>query len=251
MGEIHMLNFVLCDDNLSIVRKLKEMLEILFTKNDMDAKVTFVATHPQDVLEYEKQHIIDVLILDINLNAEISGIDLAKMIRKKNKKVYIIFLTGHLEYSLVAYAVKTFDYLPKPITIERLEVTLNRLLDDLSGGPTPKFIRLNQKTMINEKDVNYIKRDGMKLVFCTNSGEYETYNSFSKVKDRLPNNFVRCHKSYIANTENILNVNTNSNTIIFHNHVSCDIGPKYKNKLMEVFNYGTISDNMDSINDGE
>ena len=32
-----MLNFVLCDDNLNIVKKLKEMLEILFFKNDIDA----------------------------------------------------------------------------------------------------------------------------------------------------------------------------------------------------------------------
>ena len=244
-----MLNFVLCDDNLSIVKKLKEMLEILFTKKDLDAKVTFITDDPKEVIEHEKKNSIDVLILDINLNANISGIDLAKLIRKKNKKVYIIFLTGHLEYSLVAYSVKTFDYLPKPITIERLGVTLNRLLDDLSSGPVPKFIHLNKKTMINEKEINYIKRDGMKLVFCTNSGEYETYNSFSKMENCLPSNFVRCHKSYIANTENISNINTNSNTIVFNNDLTCDIGPKYKNNLMEVFNHGTISNNLDSIND--
>ena len=63
-------------------------------------------------------------------------------IRKRNKKVYLIFSTGHLEYSLVAYSVKTFDYLPKPITLERLEVTLKRLLDDLSNSSSKKFIKL-------------------------------------------------------------------------------------------------------------
>ena len=128
-----MLNFVLCDDNLNIVKKLKEMLEILFVKNDIEANVSFVTDNPNKVLEYEKENIIDVLILDINLNSDISGIDLAKQIRERNKKVYLIFLTGHLEYSLLAYSVKTFDYLPKPITIERLEITLNRLLDDLNN----------------------------------------------------------------------------------------------------------------------
>ena len=35
MGENNVLNFVLCDDNLNIVKKLKEMLEILFIKNDI------------------------------------------------------------------------------------------------------------------------------------------------------------------------------------------------------------------------
>lgn len=246
-----MLNFVLCDDNLNIVKKLKEMLEILFIKNDIDAKVSFYTDKPEKVLEYEKENTVDVLILDINLNSNISGIDLAKEIRKRNKNVYLIFSTGHLEYSLLAYSVKTFDYLPKPITLERLEVTLNRLLDDLGSNDSKRFIQLNKKTIINEKEINYIKRDGMKLIFCTGSGNYETYSSFNKIESLLPENFVRCHKSYIANTENILNINTNNNTIVFNNDLSCDIGPKYKNNVMEVFKYGNISNNLDSINNGE
>ena len=246
-----MLNFVLCDDNLNIVKKLKEMLEMLFIKNDLDAKVGLCTDNPEKVLEYEKENNVDVLVLDINLNSNISGIDLAKEIRKKNKKVYIIFSTGHLEYSLVAYSVKTFDYLPKPITLERLEVTLNRLLDDLNTNSSKKFIKINNKTIINENEINYIKKDGMKLVFCTVSGDYETYSSFNKIESLLPGNFVRCHKSYIANTNTILNINSTNNTIFFNNDLSCDIGPKYKNNLMEVFKHGTISNNLDSINNGE
>ena len=246
-----MLNFVLCDDNLNIVKKLKEMLEILFIKNDIDAKVGFYSDKPEKILEYEKENIVDVLILDINLNSNISGIDLAREIRTRNKKVYLIFSTGHLEYSLIAYSVKTFDYLPKPLTLERLEITLNRLLDDLNTSSNKKFIKLNSKTIISENEINYIKKDGMKLVFCTNSGNYETYSSFSKMENLLPSNFVRCHKSYIANTETIQNINTNNNKIHFNNDLSCDIGPKYKNNLMEVFKYGNFSNNLDSIDNGE
>ena len=241
-----MLNFVLCDDNLNIVKKLKEMLEILFV--DIDAKVSFFTDKPEKVIEYEKENIVDVLILDINLNSNISGIDLAQKIRRNNKKVYIIFSTGHLEYSLLAYSVKTFDYLPKPITLERLEVTLNRLLDDLGNNSTKEFIQLNKKTIINEKEINYIKRDGMKLIFCTSNGDYESYNSFNKIESILPNSFIRCHKSYIVNTENIKNINISKNKINFGKDLFCDIGPKYKNNLMEVFKHGNNSNNLDSIN---
>ncbi len=242
-----MLNFVLCDDNLNIVQKLKDMLEIIFLKNNIDAKVSLVTSNPNDVIEFERNNLVDVLILDINLNDKISGIDLAKQIREKNKNVYIIFSTGHLEYSLVAYSVKTFDYLPKPITLERLELTINRLLDDLDNKSNNKFIKINN-TIINEQEINYIKKEGMKLVFCTKTGEFITYSSFNKLLPTLSDNFIRCHKSYIVNTENILNVSSNSNKISFSNNVSCDIGPKYKNNLMEVFNYGVFSNNMDSIN---
>ena len=54
-----MLNFVICDDNLNILNKLKEMLEILFIKNDIDAKVGFYTDEPKKVLEYEKENIVD------------------------------------------------------------------------------------------------------------------------------------------------------------------------------------------------
>lgn len=245
-----MLNFVLCDDNLSIVSKLKEMLELLFIKHDMDAKVVFVSDNTADILDFTKTHHVDVIILDINLNSNISGIDLAKKIREKNKNIYILFSTGHLEYSLIAYSVKTFDYLPKPITLERLEVTLRRLLEDMKSS-NQKFIQISDKMMLNAEEVNFIKKDGMKLVFCTNSQNFMTYNSFNKIQGILPDNFVRCHKSFIANTNNILNIDTNKNTIDFQNHLSCEIGPKYKNNLMEVFKHGNNSNNLDSINNGK
>lgn len=242
-----MLNFVLCDDNLLIVSKMKEILEILFVKHDIDAKVGFFTDDPKMVLNYEKDNVIDVLILDINLNSNISGIELAKIIRKNNKRVYIIFLTGHLEYSLIAYSVKTFDYLPKPITMERLEITLKRLLEDVKFS-NQKFICIDNKTFLNHSEINFIKKDGMKIVFCTNSQIYETYNSFNKLQNILPDNFIRCHKSYIVNTDNIVNINTNKNEIILHNKCTCGIGPKYKNNLMEVLKHGNFSNNMDSIN---
>ena len=243
-----MINFVICDDNLNIAKKLKEMFEILFVKNDIEAEIKFVTDNPNEVLEYEENNTVDVLILDINLNSNISGIDVAKKIRKRNKKIYIIFSTGHLEYSLVAYSVKTFDYLPKPVTLERLEVTLNRLLEDLNNNPSNTFIKINNKTIINQKEIYFIKKDGMKLVFCTNSGEFETYNSLEKIQNTLPTNFVRCHKSYIANTQQILNINKKDNSIIFTNNQTCDIGEKYKDNIMGVFNYGNFTNNLDSFN---
>ena len=64
-----------------------------------------------------------------------TGLQLAEKIREFNKDSYIIFTTGHLEYSLMAYKLKTFDYIPKPITLERLEETVLRLVDDVNGQP--------------------------------------------------------------------------------------------------------------------
>ena len=243
-----MLNFVICDDNHAVLNRLAKMLESIFINNDIDAEIGLKASNAPDVINYVKNNKVDVLILDINLKSETTGCDIADMVRKKNKDVYIIFSTGHLEYALIAYKYKTFDYLPKPISPERLEETILRLMDDIKLTPS-KFIRLNNnKTIINQDEVNYIKKDGMKLVFCTNTRTYETYSSFNKIQSCLPENFVRCHKSYIANIENIKNIDSNKNTILFTPTESCSIGAKYKNEIMEVLRNGNFTNNLECVN---
>ena len=237
-----MLNFVICEDNLNILNKLSNLMENIFVKYNYDAKVTLATDNPDNLIDYVCANNIDVVILDINLKAKKTGLELAQEIRENNKSTYIIFITGHLEYAMIAYKFKTFDYISKPITQERLEETITRLYDDIYSKPK-KYLKIdNKNTIIDENEINYIKRDGMKLVFCTDSRDYEIYSSFNKVKDKLYENFVRCHKSYIANINKISNLEPVENKIIFNNNnFSCDIGPKYKSGLMEVLNnYGSL-----------
>lgn len=241
-----MLNFVLCDDSIPSLKRLSKMLESIFIKNNIEAKISFCASTPHEVLEYTAGHNVDVLFLDINLNSELTGCDVADLIRRNNKKIYIIFLTGHLEYALLAYKYKTFDYLPKPIIDERLEETVLRLIEDMTILPE-QFIKINNnKTIINANEINYIKKDGMKLVFCTSKENYETYSSFSKFETCLPENFVRCHKSYIVNINHVKKIT--ENTLELNNNCSCAIGAKYKTNFMEVLKNGNFANNMGFTN---
>ncbi len=253
-----MLSFVLCDDNQSILDRLSKILDSIFLENNIYAEIVFTANKPEELLNYIKSNNVDVLFLDIDLKSNISGIDLATKIREFNKDVYIIFTSAHLEYILIAYKCKTFDFIPKPISKERVEETILRLMDDInSDGNTTSFIRIDSKnTIINQDSINFIKKDGMKLVFYTDTRIYEAYNSFNKISNELPKNFVRCHKSYIANVNKISNINSNNNLIIFntknnYNEIKCNIGPKYKNNLMEVLKNGNFSDNLGRFNNGE
>lgn len=235
-----MLSFVLCDDNKATLDRLSKMLESIFMEYNLDAEVVFTSTDPVSTLQYIKQNVVNVICLDIDLKSNISGLDLAEQIRKVNNKAYLIFNSAHLEYILLAYKYKTFDFIPKPITSERLEETVLRIIEDLNcENNKTEFIRLsNKNTIINQDSVKFIKKDGMKLVFYTDTRKYETYSSFNKISDELPSNFVRCHKSYIANVNKITNIDTNNNLLFFdnENNEKCYMGPKYKNNLMEVFN---------------
>jgi len=243
-----MLNFVICDDSKNAVNRIEKMLDSIFINNSLDGQIVFSSTKPSDLLNYVNTNPIDVAILDIDLKDNISGLDIAEKIRLKNKNVYLIFITGHLEFGLMAYKYKTFDYISKPLTIERLEETILRLFDDTYEDKN-RYIKLdNDKTIIPENNIRFIQKDGRKLIFHTDTRDYVTYNSFNKIQHTLPTQFIRCHKSYIVNINKITDINMSNNTISFTPTDKCYIGPKYKNKFLEVFNYGNFSNNLDSIN---
>ena len=234
-----MLTFAICDDNKAVLTKLEDMLEKIFLKHNYEAQIVYLSDNTNDMLDYTDNNKVDVVILDINFKSSKDGLELAEKIRESNKETYIIFTTGHLEFAMVAYKFKTFDYIAKPFTFDRLEETIVRLFDDINGIPK-KYIKIDsKKTLVDASEILYIKRDGMKLIFHTSKRDYETYSSFNKFQDKLPDCFKRCHKSYVVNICQAIYVDPISCTITFKDSSCCYIGPKYKSEILEVLaNYG-------------
>lgn len=239
-----MLNFVLCDDNPSAIDRLSKMLNSILISHNLNGQITFTTTNPLNLLSYVQNNTVHVLLLDIDLKSPTTGLQIAEKIRNVDKTIYIIFVTGHFEFGMLAYKYKTFDFLQKPLTKERFEETILRLYSDVFGD-TSRYIRMdNNKTVIKENSIRFIKKEGMKVIFHTDTRDYETYGSFSKISDMLPYNFVRCHKSYIVNMEKITDIDMTNNLILFNRNDQCYIGPKYKNYFMEVLKNEYFTNNM-------
>lgn len=237
-----MLNFVICDDEINMLNRLSLLFEKSFLKNDFDAKIILKTTDYKEVLSFIESEKVDVVVLDIEFHgSQLNGLNIAEKIRNINKDCYIIFTTSHFEYVMQAYKFKTFDYLIKnAITVDSLTNTLNRLFEDITNVSN-KLLKIDGKgTLIDLNDVQFIEKNGMKLIYHAFHDDYETYISLNKIQSKLPKNFVRCHKSFIANLNNIVRISFTDNTILFKNNSICYIGPKYKNCFMEMIDYDTI-----------
>lgn len=82
------------------------------------------------VLKEMKHLDFQVAFLDIEMPG-ISGLDLAELIQKRNKDVYIVFVTAYRDYAIRAFELHSIDYLLKPIMKERLEKTVTRIQKQL------------------------------------------------------------------------------------------------------------------------
>ena len=219
-----MLNFVICDDDIRMIEKLSSVIEKVLLNHDYDAKIVFKTTNYDKLLEYISSNNVNVVFLDIEFSGcKENGLDIAKKIRKINKNCYLIFVTSHFEYIVNAY----------------ISSTLKRLFDDIYDSDA-KFLKINNKnTFIDLKDILFIEKAGVKIIYHTYQTDYVSYNSFNKLT--LPKNFIRCHKSFIVNIDNISNISYADNIIYLKNGSTCYIGPKYKNSLLEVIRYDSVS----------
>jgi len=151
--------------------------------------------------------------MDIDLGGE-SGLDCAKAMTEVDPKVKIVFATAHSEYMANAFEIYAFDYLVKPFDMERIAKTLDRIKSmtpekaaaEKAEASYEKLI-IRGKEEINIIDVNDIimieRTDGMSRI-VTAEETYLTSQSLTSLEEKLdPDNFIRCHKSYIIRTDAI------------------------------------------------
>jgi two-component system response regulator AgrA len=223
-----MYKIAICDDEIDCAKGIAKILESLFVKKSFDAKVTII-TDKQDIIYklIEKKE-IDVLILDIIFkNGEKTGIDFANELRKINKDFYLVFLTAHLRYMHLSFVSKTFDFLVKPVNINLIDSFVDRLIDEFSIKNS-KFLHLNKGLVVKIDSIVYIEKIKNKCYVYTLSGTYSSTTTLDKLLNELPDNFVKCYRSYIANKNFISVIDIKKNNIIFENGARCPINSHFK-----------------------
>lgn len=218
------MNIAICDDEFPVVTSVAKIVESVIISNNFDAELSLVTTDQKLVYEGIKNHEIDVLFLDVNFNnCGKNGIEFGIELRKLNKDFKLIFLTSHLDYVLLAYQCKTFDYIVKPVNAERVDVVFKRLISDISDSEIG-LLKVNKDYMVRTKDILFIERNKSKATIYTKDSTYETCYSLNNLQQELPNNFVRVHRSYIVNREQIAKVNKDEKSIYFTESLSCPLG---------------------------
>ncbi len=111
------------EDECGVRKNVAEMLELLF-------KEVHVACDGKEAYRLFEEFDPDIVITDIKM-PNLSGIELAKKIRKKGKNTQIIIISAYTEvdYMLEAVELSLIRYIVKPITETKLFEVLERFLE--------------------------------------------------------------------------------------------------------------------------
>lgn len=143
----------------------------------------------------------DLLFLDIKMPG-LDGMELARLLRRREENCLLIFVTAVSEYVFEAYDVEAFAYLVKPITDEQLQKVLARGTEKLRRTST-EFLLVSSKHAVQKiplQDIVYIEAMGRIVKIRTLRDTVETYEQIGLMEKRLrEKGFFRCHKGYLIN----------------------------------------------------
>lgn len=86
---------------------------------------------------------VDIVFLDIEMPGR-SGMQLAGEIQERSPETIVVFLTAFSQYAVEAFELSVFDYIMKPVSKERLQKTLDRILSQRKlADPVPKRVAIH------------------------------------------------------------------------------------------------------------
>ena len=206
------MKIAICDDQMIIHTELKKHLENYAKKRNL-IMIYNDYTNGLDLIGSQNEY--DIIFMDHQM-AEISGLETARQIRKKNIKTAIIFLTSFPDIVFDTFEVNAYRFLVKPIDEKKLESALDSFLAD---NDESNFILIktdDSSKKININDIIYIEASDKYCHIRTNEGTVLFKKTLSEIEKMLPEDkFFRCHRTYLAGLRHI--VSHTSTDILFDN----------------------------------
>lgn len=156
--------------------------------------------HALQAFDVLHRQTIDLMFLDINMPS-ITGIDFLRSLKSPPK---VIFTTAYSEYAVTGFELDAVDYLLKPITFERFEQSIQKLVR-VSPPPAAEknytYFKVSGKLVkILHADLLYAQSVKDYIHLRTTHGNYLTHMTMKNLDELLPTDlFIRVHRSYLVN----------------------------------------------------
>lgn len=196
------MKFAICDDNSIDSNYVYELVKKWSNENKYQVDIETFSSAESFLFHYVDNKDYDVLLLDIEMK-KMDGVSLAREIRKTNKNVQIIFITGYSEYIAEGYDVEALNYLMKPFKTEKLYEVLNKAVTKIIQNE--KHLILNtfdEIIRISLHDIIYIDVDRNYTTIHSNKN-YTIKMTLADIEQELDERFFRISRSIIINLKYI------------------------------------------------
>lgn len=191
------MKILICDDEQQYIDKLKNHIEKFMECRFINYEID-IANNPKSIAETKE--VYQLAFLDIQMD-ELDGISLAKLLKERNQKIVIFFITSYNDYQDEAMDLRAFRFFEKPFNADRLNSGLEKAMEYIDESYIDFYIYANneqKKLLVDE--VIYVERGNRQVTLVTTTGNYTTRETFDEWCRILQNSFFyKVHKSFLVN----------------------------------------------------
>lgn len=233
--------------------------DIQSTLKKLGYQVLGISNNGKDALENIIKTEPDIILMDIMIKGDLTGIDVAEKVKELHD-VPVIFLTAYADETTLSKAKITepYGYILKPFkevdlrsTIEvavykhqkDMEVKIERdklynLIENKEeGNKDILFVKSNSKLVkLNLKDLYYVEALKDYVVINTLQTRYTIHSTMKDIEAKLNNgDFIRVHRSFIVRVDKIQQIE-NHTVVLEENKKVIPIGGSYREPLLAKLN---------------
>ena len=112
-----MFDIIICEDNNYQRQQIEAVIKEEILNSKLECSIVLTTDEPELIIEYveKNKNRTFLYFLDVELESKINGIELAKIIRTLDSMGYIVFITSHVELTMLTfqYKVQAMDYIVK------------------------------------------------------------------------------------------------------------------------------------------
>jgi two-component system LytT family response regulator len=191
---------------------------------------------------------LDVLFLDIEMPM-MSGLDL---LRLQTDLPQVVLITSSEQYAVQAFEFAVADYLVKPLSYPRFLQAAQKVLENIAAERTAEadligsaptsatepdftFVKMDTKLVrVDFKEVQYVEALGDYVHIVTSQSKLIVYSTMRAIEEKFPpSQFLRVHRSFIANINCIQALEDNS-LLIKDKHIP--VGQTYLRNVLQRLN---------------
>ena len=192
------MKLVICDDNPADIDYITGLVGEWRRQTGAGVEILSFPSAEALLFAWEENRDMDILLLDIEMG-EISGMKLARHLRRAGAAMQIVFITGYMDYIAEGYDVEALHYLLKPVTGERLGQVLDRALERIRTREHMLWLTLQDGVVrLSVYEIRYL--EVMRNYTTVHGAEdYSVKRSLNDLERELDGGFYRTHRSFIVN----------------------------------------------------
>ncbi len=189
------MRIAVCDDEEKYRQDIKKRIDRVY--NSLDVLLDEYSDGRELIKNFEKNP-YDMVFLDIEMPA-MDGITLARKLRTMSEGLFIVFLTGHVEYALTGYEVNALRYLTKPVEEDKLREVLRFVSDRMMSKQQLPIREDGEEIFLDISSIIYLEAQNQYIRIVTDNGDHLVrYNISDYEKELTEYGFYRIHRSYIV-----------------------------------------------------